>query len=95
MITLIGLLLVLLRAVSKGYITVETAAVIMVAATFLLAVLRRTLARFILLLIPIYFFAREYGLMKPADLMNFLLALAPVIVVLIGLCVMFRGFFGK
>lgn len=91
---MIGVIFAVLQASLKGYIrTGATAGIILLTTVFLLAARRSIIARLFVLAIPIYFFAKEYGFLNPADLVKLLFAILPLLIMLLGFYVMFRGLF--
>ena len=93
---IVGIVLAVIQAMLKGYIkTVEGGGLILLALVFLLAAGRSTLAKLVTLAIPVYFFAKEYGFIKPSDFMALILTLLPLLIMLFGFYIMFRGPFKK
>lgn len=93
---MLGIVFMVLQAMLKGYIkTVEGGGLILIALVFLIAAGRSTLAKLVTLAIPVYFFAKEYGFVKPSDFMALMLTLLPLLIMLFGFYVMFRGPFKK
>jgi hypothetical protein len=95
LIIIIGVVFAVLQAALKGYITAETAGIILVASVFLVAFGRSMFVKLVALSIPIYFFAKEYGFVKPVDFMTLILTLLPLFIMLFGFYIMFRGLFKK
>jgi hypothetical protein len=87
---IIGVVFAVLNAMMKGYLTVEIGSVIIIAIVFLIAVGRSIIVKLAATSIPIYFFAKEYGL-KQADFISML----PLFIALSGYYIMFRGLFKK
>lgn len=94
LLIIIGVIFAVLQASLKGYIKTEaTAAIILLATVFLLAARRSILARLLAVSIPIYFFAKEYGFLKPYDLTSLMFTILPLLIMLFGFYIMFRGLF--
>ncbi len=94
---IIGIVLTVLQAMLKGYIkSVEVGGLIMIASAFLIAIGRNLFVKLIALAIPLYFFAKEYGLLKnQKDLMAVIFSSLPLFIMLFGFYIMFRGLFKK
>lgn len=93
---IIGVVFAVLNAMMKGYIkTVEGGSLILIALVFLIAARRLKLVKLATIAIPIYFFAKEYGFLKPVDFMSLMISVLPLFVMLFGFYIMFRGLFKR
>ena len=92
---IISVLFMVIQAMLKGYIkSVNIAGFIILASIFLIAIGRSLFIKLIALAIPLYFFAKEYGLLEnPKNLMAVILSLLPLLIMLFGFFIMFRGAF--
>ncbi|MGQ9571156.1 MAG: hypothetical protein ACUVUQ_10040 [Thermodesulfovibrionales bacterium] len=88
---IIGVTFAVLQATLRGLVSVETAGLILIATVFLIAIFKSTLIRFVAVAIPIYFFAKEYGILKPIDFMAVILNMLPLFIMLSGFYIIFRG----
>lgn len=95
-IIFIGIFLLVFRELVRGNIkSVGSAFAILIISIFLLAAGGRTIVSLIALGIPLYFFAKEYGLTAPESAMSVILASLPALLALYGLYIIFRGPFKK
>jgi len=95
-IIIIGITFAVLNAMMKGYIkTVEGGSLILIAIVFLIAAGRSIIVKLAATAIPVYFFAREYGFLNSRDFTGLMLALSPLLIMLFGYYIMFRGSFKK
>jgi hypothetical protein len=94
---IIGIVLTVLQAMLKGHIkSVNIAGLIILASTFLIAIGRNLFVKLIALTIPLYFFAKDYGLLgNKKDLWTVIFSSLPLFIMLFGFFIMFRGLFKK
>ena len=94
---IIGVVFSILQAMLKGHIKSAGIGVfIILGCTFLIAIGRNLFAKLIALAIPLYFFAKEYGLLKnQKDLTAVIFSSLPLFIMLFGFYIMFRGILKK
>lgn len=91
---ILGLVFVILRAMMIGYIAPSTGAIILGISIFLIAASRKMLLTLLVLFLPIYLFAREYGI-GPRSFVSLMFNLLPLLIMLYGLYLIFRGLFQR
>lgn len=94
LLIIVGVIFAVLQACLKGYIKTEsTAAIILLATVFLLAARRSIIAKLLVVSVPIYFFAKEYGFFNLRDFTSLLFAILPLLIMLFGFYIIFKGIF--
>jgi len=93
---IIGITIAVLQAYVRGYIkSVESAGLILIITTFLIAARLPNIAKLIAVAIPFYFFGKQIGLVKASDYFSLMILISPLVIMMLGYYVMFRGIFPK
>jgi hypothetical protein len=91
-----GTIIAIINGMLKGYIsTGASAAVILTVCIFFVAARRHLMVRLITTGIPVYVFCRQYGITRPKEIVEFVMALLPLLIVALGLYIMFKPLFFK
>ncbi len=88
---IIGAFITLFQAMAKGYIGIEKGTLLLIFMIFLTAARVSVIVKLIATCLAIYFFAKEYGLMIPANLKAFTPSFFQLCLIMLGCYIMFRG----
>lgn len=95
---IVGLIYTLIKAIIRGYMSIEIAGLILAFSILFLAVSTKSSTKFLkfaIFIIPIWLFMKEFDLDLNSMIELFLIEIVPLLLMLYGLYLMLKGPFVK